>query len=148
MLITSSKPSVHARPAALPKAEASNVTLHNEPIDGWNPGESKAMADMAPFSFAAIAGFAGLAAGFADGPLAMAGGAVALGSAGAAGAYFLSGLSELGNGKPNYKTNALIGAGIGAAAGAWAGSVGGPVVGLATAAVGAGGAYLLTNFLK
>lgn len=148
MLITQSSANAYVRPSASPKSETSNVTFHNEPIDGWNPGESPALASLAPYSLATIAAAGGLVAGFADGTLAMAGGAVAGGAAGAAGAFFLSAMSEFGSGKPNYTLNSLVGAGLGAAAGAWAGSVGGPVVGLLAAGVGGGGGFLLGNFLK
>lgn len=125
-----------------------STTFHNEPIDGWNPGESKAMAEMAPLSLAVLAGAAGVVSGFAEGPAAVIGGAVALGAAGAGGALFLSGMNELGGGQSNYGRSALIGAGVGAGLGALAGAYGGPVAGIAAAVVGAGGAFVAGQFLS
>ena len=95
-----------------------------------------------------LAGAAGLVSAFAEGPAAAIGGAVAMGAAGAGGALFMSGMNELGGGKSNYGRSALIGAGVGAGLGALAGSYGGPIVGVATALVGAGGAFVAGQFLK
>ena len=148
MLITSTlnppKRSQISQPST--SSEASSTTFHNEPIDGWNPGESQAMADLAPYSMAVIGAAAGLVAGFAEGPAATIGGAVAVGAAGTAGALFLSGMNELGGGESHYGRNALIGGAIGAGIGAFAGSAGGPLVGIAAAALGAGGGYLTGAF--
>lgn len=148
MLISSTLQAQSRAPVAKPQTPPSkeSTTFANEPIDGWNPGESKAMAELAPYSLGVLAGAAGLVAGFAEGPAAAIGGAVALGAAGAGGALFMTGLSELGGGQPNYGRNALIGAGLGAGLGVLAGSAGGPVVGIAAALLGAGGGYLTASF--
>lgn len=150
MIISSTlKPSY--QPAAAVKASASvpeNSTFHNEPIDGWNPGESKAMAEMAPYSLAALAVGGGVVAAAVDGVAGAVGGAVALGAAGAAGALFFSGLSELGGESPNYTRSAILGGALGAGLGAAAGAFGGPLAGIATAVVGAGGGYILGSFLQ
>jgi len=150
MQITSTLQAQRMPQSSAPKATSGeeSITFLNEPIDGWNPGESKAMAEMAPYSLAVLAGAAGLVSAFAEGPAAAIGGAVAMGAAGAGGALFMSGMNELGGGKSNYGRSALIGAGVGAGLGALAGSYGGPIVGVATALVGAGGAFVAGQFLK
>lgn len=148
MLIASTlKPSYQPAVQPKPAQVGETTTFHNEPIDGWNPGESKAMAAMAPYSMAALAGAAGLVAGFAEGPAAAIGGAVALGAAGTGLALFGTGLNELGGGEPNYGRNALIGAGLGAGIGALAGSLGNPLVGVAAAVLGGAGGYLTGSFM-
>jgi hypothetical protein len=149
MQISSSlKPQVRsAISTQAPKANES-TTFHNEPIDGWNPGESKAMASLAPYSMAVIGAGAGLVAGFAEGPAALIGGAVALGAAGAGAALFTTGLSEMGGGEGHYGRNALIGAGVGAGLGVLAGSAGGPLVGVAAAVLGGYGAYVAGSFAQ
>lgn len=150
MLISSTlrpsyQPSIAAKPSA---TSAESSTFHNEPIDGWNPGESKAMAELAPYSLAALAVGGGVVAAAADGVAGALGGAFALGAAGAGGALFFSGLSELGGEKVNYQRSALIGGALGAGLGAAAGAFGGPIAGIATAVVGAGGGYILGSFLQ
>jgi hypothetical protein len=150
MLITSTL-NAQTRPqltSAQAPAANESTTFHNEPIDGWNPGESQAMADLAPYSLAVIAGAAGIVSGFAEGPAAAISGAVALGAAGAGGALFMSGMNELGGGESNYGRSALIGAGVGAGLGALAGVHGGPIVGVLTGLVGAGGAFVAGQFLS
>ncbi len=145
MLITNSAPHATLRPASLPRTEATSVTLNNEPIDGWNPGSSEALAELFPYSAAVIGTAAGLAAGFAGGPAAMAGGAVAGVAAGVTGSALFSAVEYLGTGDAHYARNAAVGAGVGAAAGALAGAVGGPVVGIGAALIGGGGAYFLAT---
>lgn len=148
MLITPSQPGVASlRASTLQKTDAGSVTLQNDPIDGWSPGSSEALANLAPYSLAVLAGAAGLAAGFAEGPAAMVGGALALGSAGAVGSVLMGAASEFSGGKPNYTASALLGGAVGAAAGVYAASVGGPVVGLLAAAVGGMAGYVGSGFL-
>lgn len=149
MLISSTlkpsyQPAVNTSSASIPE----NSTFLNEPIDGWNPGESKAMAELAPYSMATIAAAGGLVATFAEGAAGAVGGAVALGAAGAAGALFLSGMSELGGQKAHYGRSALIGGALGAGLGAAAGAMGGPIAGIAATVVGAGGGLVLGSFMQ
>lgn len=148
MLITSTLNTQRKPQLAAPQQPSESTTFHNEPIDGWNPGESKAMAEMAPYSMAVLAGAAGLVAGFAEGPAAIVGGAVAGAAALTGGALFMAGMNELGGQQSNYGRSALIGAGIGAGLGAVAGAYGGPITGIATALVGAGGAFVAGQFLN
>jgi hypothetical protein len=150
MLITSTINTQKRPQVSIPQTPSASesTTFHNEPIDGWNPGESKAMAELAPYSMAVLAGAAGVVSAFAEGPAAAIGGAVALGAAGAGGALFMAGMNELGGGQSNYGRSALIGAGVGAGLGALAGAYGGPVAGIATALVGAGGAFVAGQFLS
>lgn len=149
MLISSTlkpsyQPAVKVQSAGVPD----NSTFLNEPIDGWNPGESKAMAELAPYSVATIAAAGGLVATFAEGAAGAVGGAVALGAAGAAGAMFFSSLRELGGESVQYGRSAVIGGALGAGLGAAAGAMGGPIAGIAATVVGAGGGFLLGSFMQ
>ncbi len=120
----------------------------NEPIDSWNPGESKAMAALAPYSGLALGGAAGLIGGMANGVAGGLGGAFALGAAGATAATILSGFDEMSGNSPNYSRNALLGAGVGAAVGAFVGSAtNSAVLGVGLALVGAAGAKLGLSFM-
>lgn len=147
MQIQPHRPTIgHPRPNQKP-SDSSN--LHNEPIDGWDPTNSPAMAKLAPYSMAVIGGAAGAFAGLADGVGGAVGGAIALGTAGATLVTVGSAFAEMGGSRPNYKRNALIGAGIGAALGVAAGlNSSSGWVGAGLAVAGAFGAGFGTHILQ
>lgn len=122
-----------------------NENFNATPKDEWRPSAVEKVATrIAPAALATLGAAAGLVAGFASGPVALAGGAVALGLVGGSAGYFMAGLSGLGPTETqlNPVSTTLAMGGISAAVGAAAGWLGGPVVGLGAALLGAAGGLL------